>query len=365
MIHFALGTKAQFIKMAPLMHLLQQEGERYHLLDLSQHGSLTGQILADFRLSPETTRIGREGRSVTTYAEAAAWFLGGLAQALAGERRVRERLFLAEAGVVLLHGDTLSTLLGLRLARAAGLATGLVEAGLTSGSLLSPFPEEWIRRHASRRADYLFAPDAAAASWLRNRGYGKCVVDTRYNTGRDAFDLMASLAPATPVADGAYGLVTLHRLETISSRKRLARAVQHVCELARSLGRMRFYIHPPTERALARFDLLDMLRSRENIEILGLQPYPQFVAALAQASFIVTDGGSIQEEASYLGSPCVVLRERTERREGLGGTVALTSWDPEVDARHLRGTAPRRESASGRPALAASRAILEALREFR
>jgi len=365
-IHFAIGTKAQFIKMAPVMHVLQSEGEPYHLLDLSQHAGLTGRILSDFGLKPIVTQLRSERSSVTTYREALRWVAGGLRQFARGRSEVSRRWFLGKTGVALIHGDTLSTLLGLYLARRAGLEVGLVEAGLTSNRLFDPFPEEWIRRHATRRCHYLFAPDVVAEKWLRQRAIHGNVVNTGYNTGRDALALVASadkLNESEPQsgASRGYGLVTLHRLETLSSRTRLTRAIRYIQEISEAWGPLRFYLHPPTSHALARFGLDRVLDESVRITTSPLLPYPDFVRAIMEARFVVTDGGSVQEETAYLGKPCLILRQTTERQEGIGRTARLASWNLTADMKHLTVVAPA-NAIPGASSLDASRRILETLR---
>jgi len=367
MIHFAIGTKAQFIKMAPIMHLLQLEGEPYHLLDLSQHGSLTGKILADFDLAPIITRIGKKGRSVTTYSQAVTWLATGFIHVCFKRNAAYEQLFLKQDGVALIHGDTLSTLLGLYLARAAGLKIALVEAGLSSGNLIDPFPEEWIRRHVGKRVDYLFPPDIVSETWLRKRNLKGHIINTEYNTGRDSLNLMRNREHrhATTAHDG-YGIVTLHRLETLSNRRRLKRVINHILELAQILGKLRFYMHPPTENALRKAGLMQTLKGSANVHVFELAPYPEFVSALSRARFVLTDGGSIQEESFYLRKPCLILRNRTERNEGIGKNALLSTWDPGLDASHLQSAEQEEQSHESRNAdLIASRTILDALQEFR
>ncbi len=368
MIHFAIGTKAQFIKMAPIMHLLHEDGEPYHLLDLSQHGSLTGKILSDFGLSPLVTRLGEKNKSVTTYMQAAKWLARGFGHILFNRRAIANRLFINEPGVVLIHGDTLSTLLGHYLAKAAGLKTALVEAGLSSGDFFDPFPEEWIRRHIGKKTDYLFAPDETSETWLRHRKLKDKTINTRYNTGRDALYLIRDKFPipnTTVSADRAYGIVTLHRLETISNKRRLKRAVMHIIAMSEAMGPLCFYMHPPTENALKATGLIVLLTDSRHITIRGLAPYPDFMQALSQARFVLTDGGSIQEEASYLNKPCLLLRNRTERQEGIGENAILSTWDVNRDAAHLLQTEKQLTTRNDSPFMEASRTILTALKEFR
>lgn len=368
MIHFAIGTKAQFIKMAPLMHLLEDAHEHYHLLDLSQHGNLTGKILSDFNLKPTITSLRKTKKSVTTYLQAISWFIYGIYQAVA-RRRVRDRLFLGQNGIVLLHGDTLSTLLGLYLAKSAGLKTALVEAGLSSGKLFDPLPEEWIRRHVGKKVDYLFPPDNTSESWLRERNFRCPIINTNYNTGRDSLSLIVSkygMDIEQGEKTGAFGVVTLHRLETLSNKRRLARAIRHILALAKELGPLKFYIHPPTENALKKYGLVNDIESSAYIETHGLEPYPEFISSLMKSRFILTDGGSIQEEASYLMKPCLILRHRTERRDGIGDNAGLATWDIETDIAFLRNkidelSRPRAMESE----MHASQVILQSLEEFR
>lgn len=366
MIHFAIGTKAQFIKMAPVMHLLQQQGTSYHLLDLSQHGALTGRILDDFSLRPLLTRLRDDRTSVTTYREAALWLADSARHLIVKRGDVRRRLFMDRDGIVLLHGDTASTLLGLYLAFAARLTSGLVEAGLTSGKLFDPFPEEWIRRHVSRRCAFLFPPDSQAEALLKRNNASARIVSTGYNTGRDALHLMRRRFAARPsgsstVLPPAYGVATLHRLETLSNKSSLTRAITHICAIARAMGPLVFFLHPPTVNALKRHRLLDHLQASTDIQTSPLLPYSEFVDVLARARFVLTDGGSIQEECAYLAKPCVILRSRTERSEGLDQNAALSSWDVQTDVSHLRTTPP---TAITEPTdLAASRSIVSAVAE--
>src|SRR6185503_3066167 len=182
MIHFIIGTKAQFIKMMPLMHLLEAEGRPYHLLDLGQHGALTQRIVQDFGLSPPATRLTGTAQNVESYGHAASWLAHSVSRLLWSRRRLLDTCFQGEGGISLIHGDTASTLLGLHLGRRAGLKVGLVEAGLSSGNAFDPFPEELIRRHAERRADLLFPPDAKGAGRLRSLRLRGQVTQTAYNT---------------------------------------------------------------------------------------------------------------------------------------------------------------------------------------
>lgn len=323
MLYFVIGTKAQFIKMAPVMQAASDKGVRWKLVDMGQHADITGRILKDFKLNGDVLHLLPEQETVADYGGAARW-LSKLSRLLLFPRKLRRHVF-AEHGVALVHGDTLSTLFGALLARRAGVKVALVEAGLTSGRLLSPFPEEIIRRLCERLAQHLFAPGAEASDRLRRRG--ATVINTGYNTGRDALNLQTNEA----VSSREYLLMTLHRLETLRSPSRLSRAVKFIEAVASRELPLTLILHPPTKLALEKTGYLKQLSNNADVQLVDLLPYPQFLALMKSARVVMTDGGSVQEECSYLGKACIVLRDETERPHGIGLTAFLTSWSGEND----------------------------------
>lgn len=361
MLHFIIGTKAQFIKMMPLMHLLESERRPYHLLDLGQHASITARIVKDFGLSPDTTSLSGEADDVDSYLKGVGWLARGFSQLCRPRSQLLRRYFQDSRGVSLIHGDTASTLLGLHLGRRAGMRVGLVEAGLTSGHAFDPFPEELIRRHAERNADLLFPPDARGEQRLRALKLRGAVHRTAYNTGRDALMLTIKQhgLDAPPADLRPYSVMTLHRLETLSRRNTLAQVIDYAVRLSDRIGPVRFYLHAPTENALLRSGLMERLKTHPNFQLAPLLPYPAFVRELLHCRYLLTDGGSIQEEASYLEKPCLILRRRTERSEGLDGNARLASYDMDVDWDFLQQAARRSAQVRLDFSLTASRQILE------
>lgn len=361
--HMIVGTKAQFIKMAPIARLLEQRAWPYRILDLGQHGSITPGIVRDFGLKPDQVHVLPGGSTVATYAQALRWVSALVARILSQKRTLANLLLKQPAGYALVHGDTLSTLLGLHLARRLNIPVGLVEAGLSSGRLFDPFPEEMVRRHVEKRTDTLFAPDQKSAERLRGRGLKGRIVDTGYNTGRDALLTIAELHPNTISSPADFKTVlTLHRAETISSRTRLRAVIEHVTRLAESIGPIRFYLHEPTRRALVGAKLMNAIAVSPHFDLCPLGSYPEFTSALVQAKYILTDGGSVQEEASYLNKPCLILRRHTEREHGLGDTAMLSSMNVKLDLEFLNKSARSVPMCYAKtPGLTASQIILDSL----
>lgn len=318
-IHVFLGTKAQYIKTAPLLRMLDLRGVEYRLIDSGQHARLTSGMRADLGVREPDVVLGGSD-DVTSIGGAVGWSATIAARLWSG-RRIRRQIFDGRGGVCVVHGDTPSTLLATLLARRAGLSVAHLEAGLRSHSLLHPFPEEAVRLAVMRLSDVLFAPDETAVENLRAmRVRGRTVALTG-NTVIEA--LHHSLALREPSHGPA--VVTMHRVENLTSRRRVDRLVATVEQLAATMP-VRFVLHGPTEEALVRTGLRSRLADA-GVRTSALLPHGQFVQLLAAAPLVITDGGSIQEECALLGVPTLLWRDRTERGDGVGANVVLSHYD--------------------------------------
>ncbi len=335
MIHFFVGTKAQFIKLAPVMQELDRRGLAYNFINAGQHAQLIDGLVKQFDLRDPDVMLRRERSNIDTLARAAGWTISNFARLLLRRGHTCQAVFRGQQGICLIHGDTLTTLISLLYAKRCGQRVAHIEAGLRSYHLLNPFPEEIIRLIAMRFSDLLFAPSDWAFENLRKMGYSAKAVDVGGNTGMDAVRYAAKCSKAHQRPDEPYVVVTVHRVETIYSRSRLRAVAALVERIARERSVL-FVLHAPTRQQLVRFDLFDGMRKNESIKTLPLQPYPVFVDLLSGADFVVTDGGSIQEEAYYLNVPCLILRAKTERMEGLGENAYLAAFDPERAEQFLR-----------------------------
>jgi UDP-N-acetylglucosamine 2-epimerase (non-hydrolysing) len=318
MIYFLIGTKAQLIKTFPVMHGLERRGVGYRYLDTVQHGPLCEQLRArlgvrapDHFLAPPGTQIERT-RDAVRWAFAVVW------RAWRGRRE-----YFPQRGVIVVHGDTLSTLIGSVVAWLCGQRVCHLEAGERTYRWLRPFPEEIIRRIVDRHAGLMLAcGDVQAANLAAERRGGR-TVNLGQNTLRDAVQAVA--AAGAPPGSGPV-LISIHRFETITSRPRMEFLVQSL-ELLAGAGPMRFALHPPTRRALEKFGLLGRLQAIPGLQLGGLMDYPEFILAIREARFLVTDGGGPQEESHFLGTPCLLMRAETERSHG---NVLVCKWQPEA-----------------------------------
>lgn len=321
-VHVFLGTKAQYIKTAPLLRLLDEKGVEYRLIDTGQHARLSVSMRRELGVREPDAVLGGSD-DVTSITGALTWS-ARIAMRLWSRAQVRREIFGGHGGVCVVHGDTPSTLLSALLARRAGLRVAHLEAGLRSHRLTHPFPEELIRIAVMRVSHLLFAPDDVAVANLERMGLRGRVVPLAGNTIIEA--LRHSLSAG--VVDPGPAIVTMHRVENLTSRRRVEGFVRLVLRIA-ARHPVRFVVHGPTEQTLSRGDVRRSLEEA-GVEITPLVPHAKFIPMLAAAPLVVTDGGSIQEECALLGVPTLLWRDRTERPDGLGSNVVLGRYDPAV-----------------------------------
>ncbi|MDR2875870.1 MAG: UDP-N-acetylglucosamine 2-epimerase [Methylobacillus sp.] len=327
MIHIVIGTKAQLIKMAPVMRMLRDGGLPYRFISTGQHRDTMEDILANFRL-PKPDYVLYQGSDITSIPKMAIWGIRILWKTL---WRRREIFGNDRQGIVLVHGDTFSTLLGALMAKIGRLKVGHVESGLRSHNLLHPFPEEITRLLTFWLADYYFCPGDWAVKNVQK--YAGHKINTGANTLADALHMAQSTIDSLDVdfPSEPYAIATLHRFENIYSRQALQRIVDIVCNIA-DTKKILFILHQPTQKKLHHFDLYQVLEQHPNIELRERYDYFRFIKLLSQAEFVISDGGSNQEECYYLGKPILLLRQATERQEGLGENCVLSHYDTNIIA---------------------------------
>lgn len=323
MIHIILGTKAQLIKMAPVMKEFMDQGLEYRFISTGQHRDTMDDILRNFGLkSPDYVLY--EGPDITSIPKMILWATRILWLTLHN----RSSIFSSEKNsIVLVHGDTFSTLLGALMGRFAGLKIGHVESGLRSFNLFHPFPEEITRLITFRLSHYLFCPGPWAMENVRS--YPGVKVDTGENTLADALRLAVKNIEGSEVdiPHRPFAVVTLHRYENIYSRSALERIVDIVEGIAQQKSLL-FILHNPTKKKLKEYSFYNRLASSKNIEFRKRYDYFRFIKLISAADFVISDGGSNQEECYYLGKPVLLLRKSTERQEGLDENCILSKYEP-------------------------------------
>lgn len=335
MIHIFIGTKAQYIKTAPVIKELEKRGIGYNLIDSGQHAELQEKF-RNFLEIRKPDILMREGSGdITNPFVLVKWLTDELFKTAFFPSAVNERLFKNEGGVCLVHGDTPTTLLSAIIAKRCGLKIAHLEAGLRSYNIFNPFPEEFIRILVMRMSDMLFVSSDWAYDNLKNMGVKGKIVFVHANTGLDAvrYSMAKYVASEVPMKD--YCMVSIHRFERLVFKNRL----KEIIDLTEKISldkKVIFPLHPPTRAFLKRFGLLNRLLNMNNVLCSELYEHGHFLHLLKNADFVVTDGGSIQEESYYFGVPCIVLRRHTERQEGLGRNAVLAGKDKKIADEFLK-----------------------------
>ena len=331
-ILFVAGTRPEALKLAPVILDLVRLGQPTLLVATGQHRELLSDALAAFGLLPDhDLDIMRPGQSP-------ADVIGQLVPLLA--RYFAEM----QPAAVVVQGDTASALAGAQAAFYARVPVIHIEAGLRSGNT-DPFPEEGHRRVIAQMADVHFAPTLAARSALLAEGIPADTIHVTGNTGIDALHLMQARLAQEPALAARIAarfaaidrrrpliLVTAHRRENHGAR--LA-AILAAVGLLSAEAEMVVAMHPnPAVSGPTRAILGNMA----GVHLLPPLAYPEFVWLMGQATLALTDSGGVQEEAPALGLPVLVLRDVTERQEGVAsGNARLVGTDTEAIIGAVRG----------------------------
>lgn len=313
-----IGTKAQLIKMIPVFKELDKRKIHYKYLQTDQHPKMNAQLERDFHIK-STIILSNDCKmeDLKGLWDTVKWWIDRLLFCF------RWRWIFKKNEILIIHGDTMSTLLGLIVGKLFHLRVALVEAGHRSYSLLHPFPEEIIRRLACKFSDYLFAPSDLAYNNLKNEK-GKRI-NTYQNT---IFDLLKTVARKKKKSK-PYIIATIHRQETLYNPLLLCRALRIIVEASR-IAPVKFVCHSLIERKLKEHNLWNDFQNAKNIELCSPIPkYTDFINLIINCLFVITDGCGLQEETYFLNKPCLLMRKKTERRVGLGETAFLSKFDCE------------------------------------
>lgn len=328
MIHILIGTRAQLIKMVPLMQKMQEEGIEYNFIFMAQHKETIYEILEDFSLKKPDYTICDQGADIVKSAQMIVWSFKVVWNGLLNKRKIFKN---DNNGIVLIHGDAPPLLLGAILAKAQGLKVGAVEAGLRSFNIFKPFPEELTRLFTGKAGlidvfycqDNLSLKNADAYKGVKIHTHGNTIIDSiqiarKINYGHST-DVRSS-------NDKPFALISLHRFETISHAEGITKVADLVKKVANQM-RVKFILHPPTRVALEENNIYQKLDSLNNVELLPRMRFIKFNELISKCDFLITDGGSNQEESAYLGVPCLLFRNETERSDGLNENVVLSKFN--------------------------------------
>lgn len=322
------GTRPEAIKMAPVIKELQKHPEHFtvKVCISAQHRQMLDQVLELFNILPDyDLDIMKPGQSLT---EVTCKVLGGVVTVLED----------CCPDIVLVHGDTTTSMAAALAAFYSGIPVGHVEAGLRTGNKRAPFPEEINRRVTGCIADIHFAPTEQARQNLLNEGITDGMI---YVTGNTVIDALLTVIEEMKI-NKKLNIQMMERYDFIDLSKRLILVTGHrrenfgdgfenICqalkEIAETYANVQIvypvHLNPNVQEPAKR-----ILADCPSVHLIEPMDYLPFIWLLERSYLIITDSGGVQEEAPSLGKPVLVIRETTERPEAvLAGTVRLVGTD--------------------------------------
>ena len=316
---FVLGTRAQLVKIAPVLRLAQESGLRHTVWFTGQHDESIDDLIADFGLTSQFVLPGSRKERSSIF-RLLVWMPSTVYRCYEYVKSVK--LWTGKRPLVVVHGDTLSTWLGAVAGRWGGGDIVHLESGLSSGKWNDPFPEELLRRLTFRKARYAICPNDEAAERME-RYPGCIVINTQENTLLDCVRFATATDRNLPNSGASdYFVASIHRFQNIYQREELTRIVDEMLA-ASEFGEVHFILHPPTELRLKKYGLLETLAGAPRVRVRARMPYTEFLDLISCARAVFSDGGSNQEELSYLGIPTILYRDRSERPDGLGQNIVF------------------------------------------
>jgi UDP-N-acetylglucosamine 2-epimerase (non-hydrolysing) len=305
-VHLIAAARPNFMKVAPLYHALKETDWAQPLLvHTGQHydHNMSDAILHDLRVPEPDFHLGVGS--------------GSHAEQTGGVMIAYEKICVEDRpDWIVVVGDVNSTAACAMVGAKLWIPVVHLEAGLRSGD--RRMPEEINRLVTDAIADVLWTPSPDADENLMAEGVTADQIDLIGNIMIDSFEMLrdgiesANTASELGLAPGEYALVTLHRPSNVDAAETLEPIVDALLEAANSLPIV-FVAHPRTISGLKKFSLQDKLAGSPNIKLLEPVPYIRFMSLVTGARVVITDSGGLQEETTYLGIPCLTLRENTER----------------------------------------------------
>ena len=319
------GTRPEAIKMAPVVKALEAAPDMEAIVTVTaQHREMLDQVLHLFSITPDydlnIMSAGQTLYDVTT-------------KALLGLKDVLEE---AKPDVVLVHGDTTTTFAGALAAFYQEIPVGHVEAGLRTGNIYSPFPEEMNRKLTGSLTTYHFSPTSSAEKNLLKENIssehlyvtGNTVIDALRTTVKEGYHFEEDMLNSHDYEHKRIVLVTTHRRENLGEPMRhVYRAIRRLVHEFDDIE----VVFPVHRNPKVRSIVTEELGDTERVHLIDPLEYEPFANLMARSCLLMTDSGGIQEEAPALGKPVLVLRNTTERPEAVtAGTVKLVGTDEEA-----------------------------------
>lgn len=326
-LYFFIGTEAELMKMFRVILEAKKRGYECKIISNGQNnikGTHFLEIIGD-EVAIDLTEYGSKEKSAFGYL---GWYVK--TEKLGVSVMKKEMASRNKKDVLMIvHGDTLSTLMGARIAKKSKINYVHVESGLRSYNWFSPFPEEIDRYFSSKNSEINFCPKKEYAEYAERAFRGKSV-NTVYNTGIEtlyyAIEENKRNALPRPV-DDKYFLLAIHRQENLMNESFMKTTFEKVLEASKKMKCL-FIYHEQTKNALEKFGIWEIFSKAENVVIIPRQQYIPFVNCVVNSEFVVADGCGNQQEFYYLGKPYLIMRTKVEEdSEGMGWNAEAFKGD--------------------------------------
>lgn len=337
-IYFFIGTTAELIKIAPVIQELKKRKADFKIITSGQNyiafeemEPLIGRYQIYHAFKHKVVKI-----PGLIYINFLIWVLLSLFIYIPFFRKEfkgadRKNTFFV------VHGDTVTCLLGAVIAKINGIKIAHIESGYRSFNYFEPFPEELCRSCVSFLADTHFCPNEWCLNNLKKSKGIKIntALNTAYEICMKALNTKIGLKELN--LPTKFFILILHRQEHMLFQKETTKRYINIITSFASLSlKCVFIMHHVTENFLIKENMINQIRKNPNVIILKRLPYITFQKTLMKCEFIATDGGGNQQEAYYLGKPCLILRKYTEQMEGLNSNAELAKGDIDIIKRFLK-----------------------------
>ena len=312
-IYFFIGTKAQAIKCLPLMETLSEFDDcNIIFVNSGQHKSIVSDVMSKSTFSYREIKLYKNKDDITKYVQAFVWLFSFTFLHLI---KKNNKIDPHSNNLCVIHGDTLSTLMGGIWAKRNSIKLVHLESGLTSNRLLIPFPEEIVRRIVAKISNVLISFDKDSFNRLSIKYRKKSICYISENT------IIETLGNNLNFDNTNTVTVTLHRTENLFSKRNFQKFVDLLNSIPEKY-KITWYLHEPTENFLNRYKP----NLSKNITTSKLLGHDDFIEKIKKSSFVITDGGSIQEECYYLGKNTIIWRNTTERPFALNKNMLISNY---------------------------------------
>lgn len=318
-IYFYIGTEAELLKLLPVIRNFEDRDYPFKIIFSGQNQISNSYLLNLFEKKEEDILITKKQLKQSVIS-LFTWFFWAFYRTIFVLRLVTQNT--KDKKIIIVQGDTLSTVIGSIAGKICGFEVAHVEAGYRSHNWLQPFPEEIDRVIVSFFADYHFYPNKELLVNLQNRKGKK--ICTNFNTNIENLELALNqnshISKKLVKKNDKYFIFIMHRQENLLNTVLVKRVLDAIDNVSQKIDCI-FIKHSYTDESLRNY------KFKGNVRTVNKLPFFDFISLLKDAEFIITDGGGNQQESYFLGTPCLILRKVTEGEEGIGSNAMISGLD--------------------------------------